>query len=142
MKINQIIEHCVNKKISEKTPWDYGDPDLQIEELNQILASGAEVEKIHSLSPMQEGMLYNAVIDHQSSAYFEQSEITVEGNLNTEVLSDALNRLIAKYEILRTSFFYNGFRVFKQSILKERKLNIQYHDISKWEEQKKDAFVG
>ncbi|MBW8602577.1 amino acid adenylation domain-containing protein [Bacillus velezensis] len=142
LKINQIIEHCVNKKISEKTPWDYGDPDLQIEELNQILASGAEVEKIHSLSPMQEGMLYNAVIDHQSSAYFEQSEITVEGNLNTEVLSDALNRLIAKYEILRTSFFYNGFRVFKQAILKERKLNIQYHDISQWEEQKKDAFVG
>ncbi|MEC0599321.1 amino acid adenylation domain-containing protein [Bacillus spizizenii] len=141
VKLQQVIEHCANQKESERTPWDYGDPNLQIEELEKIISCGAEIERIHSLSPMQEGMLYNAIINPESSAYFEQSELTVEGNLNIKLLNAVLNKLIDKYQILRTAFFYKDLNVFKQAVLKQRHLTINYEDISNWEQNKQDAFI-
>ncbi|OKP97904.1 non-ribosomal peptide synthetase [Paenibacillus sp. P46E] len=137
----RVIDHCAHQHTAEKTPWDYGDPDLSLEDLHTLLACGKEIEKIHSLSPMQEGMMYNTIVDAGSSTYFEQSELNIEGNLNVDILNVVLNQVIEKYEILRTAFFYHDIKRFKQTVLKERKLHIRYEDVSSSSIQEKSGYV-
>ncbi|MGN4771119.1 amino acid adenylation domain-containing protein [Bacillus cereus group sp. MYBK216-2] len=139
--LSEVIDHCENKKVAEKTPWDYGDPDLDLEDLKKITACGKEIEKIHSLSPMQEGMLYNSIIENDSSAYLEQSELTVEGTIDVEILNSILNKIIEKYEILRTVFFYENISLFKQAVLRKRKIKIHYEDISHWDIETKENYI-
>ncbi|WP_423220166.1 amino acid adenylation domain-containing protein [Bacillus thuringiensis] len=139
--LSEVIEHCENKKVAEKTPWDYGDPDLDLVNLKKITACGKAIEKIHSLSPMQEGMLYNSIIEKDSSAYLEQSELTIEGIVDVEILNSILNKIIEKYEILRTVFFYEDISVFKQAVLRKRKIKIHYEDISHWDIETKENYI-
>ena len=137
----KIIRYCCSVNHTERTPWDYGDKDLTIEDLNIILNSSRNVEKIHSLTPMQEGMLYNYMKDSSSKAYYEQNIFTVEGNLDIEILNRVLNKLIEKYEILRTKFYYSNISKLKQVVLAERKINIEFKDISNLAEESKIKFV-
>ncbi|WP_269903035.1 non-ribosomal peptide synthetase [Bacillus velezensis] len=136
-RLIDIIQHCGMKKIPEKTPFDYGDLDLSIGDLEQILSSGKEIEKIHSLTPMQSGMLYHALLDPFSQAYFEQLTFSLSGQLDIGRLNTAFNMLIEKYEILRTCFFHEGLSKFKQAVLRERKVKIEFEDISTFSEYQK-----
>ncbi|MED2926253.1 amino acid adenylation domain-containing protein, partial [Bacillus thuringiensis] len=140
-KLVGIIEHCENKEYPEKTPSDYGDKELSIEDLNKILFSGKEIEKIHSLTPMQNGMLYHSLLDPYSQAYFEQITFSLEGKLDIQKLNTAFNMLIEKYEILRTAFFYEDISMFKQIVLRERKVTIHYEDISKFKGVHKEEYI-
>nr|WP_269724296.1 amino acid adenylation domain-containing protein [Bacillus thuringiensis] len=140
-KLVSVIEHCEHKEYPEKTPSDYGDKDLSIEDLNKILFSGKEIEKIHSLTPMQNGMLYHSLLDPYSQAYFEQIIFSLEGKLDIQKLNQAFNMLIEKYEILRTAFFYKDISMFKQTVLRERNVTIHYEDISKFKEVDKEDYI-
>ncbi|WP_143323894.1 non-ribosomal peptide synthetase, partial [Clostridium sp. BL-8] len=134
----EIIKHCESIRETEKTPWDYGDRELSIEDLDTILSYKKEIEKIHSLTPMQEGIMYNSRINRDSNAYFEQSIFTVTGPLDIEILNKAFNKLIERYEILRTAFFYENISEPKQVVLRNRELKICYEDISNLEENKEE----
>ncbi|WP_026883714.1 non-ribosomal peptide synthetase, partial [Clostridium akagii] len=140
-KLLEIINHCESKKESEKTPSDYGDSELSIEDLEKILLRKRDIEKIHSLTPMQEGMLYNLISDKDSHAYFEQFDFKIEGNLNLYILTEVLNKIIEKHEILRTVFFYEGISKLKQAVLRKRETKIQYEDIRDLDEKNKKDYI-
>ncbi|WP_242841198.1 non-ribosomal peptide synthetase [Clostridium akagii] len=140
-KLLEIINHCESKKESEKTPSDYGDSELSIEDLEKILLRKKDIEKIHSLTPMQEGMLYNLISDKDSHAYFEQFDFKIEGNLNLYILTEVLNKIIEKHEILRTAFFYEGISKLKQAVLRKREIEIQYEDIRNLDEKNKKDYI-
>ncbi|WP_143328984.1 amino acid adenylation domain-containing protein, partial [Clostridium puniceum] len=137
----KVVEHCESKKETQKTPWDYGDNELSIEDLNKILSSEKDIEKIHSLAPMQEGMLYNLILDKKSHAYFEQSVFTLEGTLRVEILNKVFNTLIEKYEVLRTAFFYGDISKPKQAVLSKREMLINYEDITTLEDSKQEEYI-
>ncbi|OOM73736.1 gramicidin S synthase 2 [Clostridium puniceum] len=137
----KVVEHCESKKETQKTPWDYGDNELSIEDLNKMLSSEKDIEKIHSLAPMQEGMLYNLILDKKSHAYFEQSVFTLEGTLRVEVLNKVFNTLIEKYEVLRTAFFYGDISKPKQAVLSKREMLINYEDITTLADSKQEEYI-
>ncbi|WP_143328987.1 condensation domain-containing protein, partial [Clostridium puniceum] len=137
----KVIEHCESKKETKKTPWDYGDSELSIEGLNKILSYERNLERIHSLAPMQEGMLYSLMFDKNSHAYFEQSVLTLEGILNVKILKDSINSIIEKHEILRTAFFYDDISKPKQAVLRKREIAVNYEDISSLHEEKKQDYI-
>ncbi|GFZ30329.1 hypothetical protein CSC2_08550 [Clostridium zeae] len=139
--LSKIVNHCRNKQEKEKTPWDYGDNALSLEDLRIISSQQQDIEKIHLLTPMQEGMLYNLISDETSHAYFEQSIFTLEGILNIEALNEAFNKLIDRYEILRTVIFYKGISKPKQVVLKNRNIKINYIDVSHIDEMEKEVYI-
>ncbi len=94
---------------------------------------------VYRLSPMQEGMLFHALRDKGSHAYFEQTLFTLRGDIDKELLEESFNRLIGRYDILRTVFHFENLKLPLQVVLKERRLKMDYRDISHLEDHKKGA---
>ncbi|WP_326849551.1 condensation domain-containing protein [Bacillus haynesii] len=67
-----------------------------------------EIQDIYPLSFMQEGMLFHALLDQESRAYFEQASFTINGSLDTERFQKSLDALIERYDIFRTAFIHKN----------------------------------
>jgi len=87
-----------------------------------------EIQDIYSLSALQQGMLLSYAVNPQTEAYIEQFDFTLTGALCPRRINDALNRVIEKYDALRTIFSYKKTDEPKQIVLKRRKTDIQVQD--------------
>ncbi|QSW21547.1 amino acid adenylation domain-containing protein (plasmid) [Clostridium gasigenes] len=130
-----IIEHCKNKKDKEATPSDYSCNDLTIEELSELQKvyereNNYKIKNIYNLTPMQEGMLFHALIDEKATAYFEQTSYIIEGNLDIGAMNNAFNMLIEKYDVLRTVIAHRSLEKPRQVVLEKREVKVYYEDIS------------
>jgi amino acid adenylation domain-containing protein/non-ribosomal peptide synthase protein (TIGR01720 family) len=94
-----------------------------------LLQTKYTLEDVYPLSPMQEGLLFHALLDPASGGYFEQKLLRVKGNLDIPAMEKSLNALISRHTILRTIFVNEGLRRPLQVVLKERKIEITYFDI-------------
>ncbi len=63
-----------------------------------------EIEEIYPLTPMQEGMLFHALLTPGGAEYFEQLNVRIEGALEAGLLRRAFGELTAVHGILRTGF--------------------------------------
>ncbi|HEX3045917.1 MAG TPA: amino acid adenylation domain-containing protein, partial [Bacillota bacterium] len=90
----------------------------------------SDIERIYSLSPMQEGMLFHSILNRDSSAYFEQFNFSIHGALDLGLIEKTLAQLFARYDVLRTNFVYEKIQKPKQVVFKEKKPEIYYEDIS------------
>lgn len=96
-----------------------------------------DVKDMYSLSPMQEGMLFHYIMDEHSPAYFEQVSYRVSGEVNRQLVEQAFNILIQRYDVLRTVFVYKTSKKPVQVVLKKREARIYYEDISHLPEAEK-----
>ncbi len=100
-----------------------------------------EIEKIYPLSPMQEEMFFHWLSNSQSLTYFDQNTFTLNSEVDISILEKSLNLLIERYDILRTIFRSEKVREPIQIVLKERKLNVQFEDISHLSEKEKEKRI-
>jgi amino acid adenylation domain-containing protein/non-ribosomal peptide synthase protein (TIGR01720 family) len=125
----EVIHYCCTYGKAELTPSDLTFRDLSIRQLDE-LKDQYNLEDIYPLSPMQEGMLFHSLLDTDSKNYFVQKTLSLKGNLDIKSLERSLNDLTGRYEILRTVFLYKGFERPLQLVLKERKVDFTYMDVS------------
>ncbi|MBF0318975.1 MAG: amino acid adenylation domain-containing protein [Nitrospirae bacterium] len=88
------------------------------------------VKNIYALTPLAAGMLYHYLYDPSSSTYFQQMCFTISGRLDLRVLEDSWNELLKRHDALRTVFVYKGVPEPLQIVLKERRMNFKYVDLS------------
>ncbi|EGO65801.1 non-ribosomal peptide synthetase [Acetonema longum] len=100
-----------------------------------------KIKDIYLLSPMQEGMLYHSLLHDEASAYFEQHVLSIKGVLDIPLLEESLNRLIARYDVLRTVFAYEKVEKPVQVVLRERKTSIQVEDIGHLPAEAQQEFI-
>ncbi|WP_235843092.1 condensation domain-containing protein, partial [Metabacillus fastidiosus] len=126
-----VIRHCVSKEQAERTPFDYGDRGLSIHELEDIKRKyhEFEIEKIYPLANMQQGMLFHALEDPTSGAYFEQIVIEANGSIDPHLLEESFNVIMERHELLRTAVEYEITEKPRNVILKDRKIGFNYRDI-------------
>jgi amino acid adenylation domain-containing protein/non-ribosomal peptide synthase protein (TIGR01720 family) len=101
-----FINHCKSMVLNgyrEYTPSDFPLADINQATLDKIVAATGNLEDIYPLSPMQEGMLFHALYDPDSSAYFEQINICFEGMLNQAFFQKAWETVVNRYEVLRSA---------------------------------------
>lgn len=91
---------------------------------------GCKLEKAYPLSPMQEGMLVLSLLNAEEDIYYEQVELIVEGNINTGFFEESFNSIVARYDIFRTVFVHTSVECPHQIVLKDRKADIHYEDLS------------
>ncbi|MBB5647627.1 non-ribosomal peptide synthetase/type I polyketide synthase [Pedobacter cryoconitis] len=124
----EIITYCSAIEQTELTPSDLTYKGLTINQLEELQTQYA-VENIYTLSPLQEGMLFHALIAPDSDNYFGQMTYRVTGQLDIQAVERSMNELFARYGILRTTFLHGTYERPLQLVQKGRKIGFQFHDI-------------
>ncbi|MFD2875856.1 condensation domain-containing protein [Paenibacillus rhizoplanae] len=128
-----IVVHCMQQSETELTSSDVGSEQVTLatfDKLREQLASSGsgEMVSIYPLSPMQEGMLFQALREPQSSAYFEQLSFTIQGSLHEAHLEKSLSLLMERHDIFRTVFMYEELERPLQIVLEKRYPSIKFED--------------
>ncbi|MBX4267613.1 amino acid adenylation domain-containing protein, partial [Clostridium estertheticum] len=105
------------------------------------MSEKGKVENIYQLSSMQEGMLFNKLLGKDKNAYFEQVSFRIIGRLEVELFEKSINKLIKKYDVLRTIFIYEDEERPLQVVFKEAKIKIWFEDISSLISSEKTVFI-
>jgi len=144
--ISQVLEFCIQAEI-EKTASDYGLRDISMSEFESLIAGyerREEIEKIYSLTPLQEEYLQYYLLDPTSTSYTVQISYSMTGEMCEEKLKEALGLLSLKYDALRTTIVYEKLKTPKQVVLKERKPEYEKIDLRAEElvEEKVDQIIA
>src|SRR5262249_19056897 len=94
--------------------------------------SGAvtNVQEVYGLTPMQEGMLLHSLDKSGSSAYWTQIVLTLEGQLDVEILTRVWRELVGRHAVLRTGFAWKGLRKAVQVVHRAAEVDLQTMDWS------------
>ncbi|MGE5343979.1 MAG: amino acid adenylation domain-containing protein [Candidatus Omnitrophota bacterium] len=140
-QLKRIILFCSEKENPEFTPADFTYKGLSIDTVEQLMKSYGDIEDIYTLSPMQEGMLFHALVE-ESSSYFEQTSYRLKGELNIEQVKHSLNELARRHDVLRTTFVYKDMDRPIQVVLKNRAIDFYFEDIINiGSEEQKEKFI-
>lgn len=90
----------------------------------------SNVEEIYPLTPLQEGIYYQSLLDSDSTNYMIQTTFLLRKKLDIRVVSSALNFITEKYPALRTAFVMVSKGIMKQVVLKNVTTQVSYKDIS------------
>jgi bacitracin synthase 3 len=138
VSLNKIVNYCISQKETVKTISDYSAKDLTTDDLAVLMSSymyeGEGISDIYSLTPLQEGMLYHSLVEHESSNYVLQSAINIQGKIEEDLLPKALELLARKYEVLRTVILHEKLSKPRQLVLKQRQLEYEQTDLSCYNE--------
>ena len=88
------------------------------------------VERIYPLTSMQEGILFHKMLDEQSTSYVVQEVMSVKAELDAMRISQALELLTQRHDILRTAVVYKKVAKPQQILFYKRKIECEEFDIS------------
>ena len=129
-----LIRHCIAQPDAELTPHDLTYKKFSLPELDRVLAAcgmaRSGLQDIYPLSPLQEGMLFQHMLDKQSSAYFVQISYGIDGDLDPALFEECWNRLIARHDILRTVFKDKAADRPLQLVARRGRIDFNYADLS------------
>jgi tyrocidine synthetase III len=89
-----------------------------------------DIQDIHALSPVQEGMLYHYRQAPTSENYHEQLILDLEGEISARDVEAAWNDVIATNEMLRVRLRWEKLKEPIQVILKEHRLKLRQYDLT------------
>ncbi len=69
-----------------------------------LAQSQRAIEDIYRLSPLQEGMLFHALLDAGGGTHIVQSTFVLEGPFDQELFAAAWQRVVDRHPVLRTAF--------------------------------------
>lgn len=95
---------------------------------NNIISNN--VANIYALSPMQEGILYHNLVDVESTGYVIQHRMKLTGEIDKDRYEQAMELVVARYDVLRTSFVSEKVKKPWQIVLKSRYSDFEYFDLS------------
>lgn len=89
-----------------------------------------EIDKIYSLAPLQEGMLFHHLMSPDSNVFVSQFSIELSGDVDPELLARAFQALVDRHDALRTVFVHKDLKVPHQVVLKSRSFELPFRDLS------------
>lgn len=87
-----------------------------------------DIESIHYLSPLQEGLLFHAVSDAAADPYFTQTGFIIDGELALKPFEQAWQAVVERHPILRTGFIWDGVKSPMQVARRDVRVPLQFLD--------------
>ncbi len=141
IELGIIITFCSAKEGRVYTPSDFTYKKLSIEKV-RCLQELYAIKDLYPLTPLQEGMLFHALYDSSSTAYFEQISYRLKGKLEVSLVEKAIQKLSQRHDILRTVFLYENMDRPIQVVLKEIVPEVIFEDIKTIDtEEEKEAYI-
>ncbi|CCK26517.1 hypothetical protein BN159_2138 [Streptomyces davaonensis JCM 4913] len=97
------------------------------------------VEDVHVLSPMQEGMLYHTLRHPDSAVYLQQAAVTFHGPLDPALLRRAWQAVVDRHTTLRSAFRWERLDKPVQVIQRTAPVPLAEHDWSDLTEDQRAA---
>lgn len=83
---------------------------------------------IYPLSPLQQGILFECLYANDSSLYFEQQCLTLEGQLDIDAFRQAWQEVVSRHPSLRTLILWENRKAPLQVVRKTAELGWQHED--------------
>ncbi len=90
--------------------------------------SNKNVEAIYSLSPPQQGMLFETLYAPESGIHVEQFTCALHGNLNLSAFEQGWQRIVERHSILRTGFVWKEQDEPLQVVLRQVEVPLEQQD--------------
>ncbi|SEQ93931.1 non-ribosomal peptide synthetase, partial [Pseudomonas soli] len=90
--------------------------------LRQIPGGVANIQDIYGLAPLQQGILYHHLASEGADPYVVQARFAFAGQAELDTFVAALNQVIARHDILRTSLHWQGLDEAVQVVWREAPL--------------------
>ena len=84
------------------------------------------IEDFYPLTPMQEGMLFHTLFAPQSGVYVTQLNCALRGDVNFNSFERAWQTILARHQILRTSYVWEEVNKPIQVVHRQVKLPVEY----------------
>jgi amino acid adenylation domain-containing protein len=143
-KIQRIIDQETVTGEEELTPIQkISIPDLEriTAQIKENIGEDMEIQWIYPLSPLQKTMLYYSLSGANQEVFFIQIVLPWYGDIESSHLEASLDKLVERHDVLRTIFLYEGLEEPLQIVLKHRKIEFNYEDISGMEEEEKISYL-
>lgn len=88
------------------------------------------IQDMYHLSPMQEGMLFHSLLTPETSAYLQQYEILLEGDLDANLLQKSFHLLIERHDVLRTTFIFEKVKRPLQVVFSSWPKDLEFLDLT------------
>ena len=129
--LEAITEYCITRKKNKMTPADVGCSNLSMKEFDMIYSKWHDaIQSIYDLSPTQKGMLFHYIYDKNATTYFQQVIFEINGTLDEACFRESFERIVSRYDILRTRFIYKEISRPVQVVLTEVPTTVHFEDIS------------
>ncbi|KMJ57101.1 hypothetical protein AB685_16870, partial [Bacillus sp. LL01] len=99
------------------------------------------IEKVYSLSPLQEGMLFHQMLNEKSGNYVVQTSLKIKGDFSVDVANESIQLLARKHEALRTMIPLNRFRKPVQIVLRDRLIDFEELDFQEYSSEEQEAEI-
>ncbi|MEM8777888.1 MAG: amino acid adenylation domain-containing protein, partial [Cyanobacteria bacterium P01_G01_bin.49] len=86
------------------------------------------IQDLYKLSPTQQGLLFHALYDPESSVYCDQYRIAFKGNLNPSAFEQAWQLVAEPHAVLRTCFFWEEVKEPVQVVHQQVTLPLEQFD--------------
>jgi amino acid adenylation domain-containing protein/non-ribosomal peptide synthase protein (TIGR01720 family) len=116
-ELNALIEHCCALEAPQATPSDFPLAQINQTQLDALPVAVSTLEDLYPLSPMQQGMLFHTLYEPEVGAYISQLRLDIQG-LDPERFASAWQSAVARHDILRSSFHWQGLDTAHQAIVR------------------------
>ncbi|MDU8458405.1 non-ribosomal peptide synthetase [Pseudomonas syringae group sp. J254-4] len=90
-----------------------------------VPGGAANVQEIYPLAPLQEGILYHHLTAEQGDPYLLQLRINVDSPERLAAVADALRKVIARHDSLRTAIVWEGLDTPQQVVWRQADLLVE-----------------